>query len=184
MQRGLDNALDEYPVLLAQAGNADALGRLAARWTPKLLTFATRRTGNSEAAKDAVQETWTSALRAIRRLEDPARFPAWIYAIAARKCADVLWGRYRSRRAADAMAKDVPPEPPTPDADAKLDLAEAMRRLPREQAIAVALLYGEDMSIAEIAAITGVPPGTVKSRLSAARQALRQFMEGENDEQT
>lgn len=184
MQRGLDNALDEYLVLLAQAGNADALGRLAARWTPRLLTFAARNTGNTEAAKDAVQETWTSALRAIRRLEDPARFPAWIYAIAARKCADVLRGRYRSRRVADALAKDTPSEPPAPDVDAKLDLAEAMRRLPREQAIAIALFYGDDLSVAEIAAITAAPPGTVKSRLSAARQTLRRLMEGENDEQT
>jgi len=184
VQRGLDNALDEYLVLLAQGGNADALGLLASRWTPRLLTFATRSTGNAEAAKDAVQETWTNALRAIQRLEDPARFPAWIYAITARKCADVLRARYRTRNVADALAKDVPPEPPAPDADTKLDLAEAMRRLPREQAVAIALLYGEDMSVAEIAAITSVPPGTVKSRLSAARQALRQFMEGENDEQT
>lgn len=184
MQRGLDNALDEYLVLLAQAGNAEALGRLASRWTPRLLTFATRSTGNTEAAKDAVQETWTSAVDAIHRLDDPARFPAWIFAIAARKCADVLRGRYRSRRVADALARDVPPNPPTPDADTTLDIAEAMRRLPREQAIAIALLYGEDMSITEIAAITGAPPGTVKSRLSAARQALRHFMEGENDEQT
>lgn len=69
-------------------------------------------------------------------------------------------------------------------ADMRLDLRQALRRLPREQRVAIALLYGEDMSVAEIAAITGVPAGTVKSRLSAARQALRAFMEGNSDEQT
>jgi RNA polymerase sigma-70 factor (ECF subfamily) len=68
------------------------------------------------------------------------------------------------------------------DADAGLDLASALKRLPSEQRVAVALLYGEDMSIAQIAVVTGVPPGTVKSRLSAARHALRAYMEGENDE--
>lgn len=66
--------------------------------------------------------------------------------------------------------------------DARLDLAAALKRLSPEQRIAIALLYGEDMSVAEIAAVTGVPIGTVKSRLSAARQALRTFMEGDDNE--
>jgi RNA polymerase sigma-70 factor (ECF subfamily) len=68
--------------------------------------------------------------------------------------------------------------------EARLDLATALKQLPREQRVAVALLYGEDMSVADIAVITGVPPGTVKSRLSAARLALRMHMEGESDEQS
>ena len=183
MQRGLEHALDEYLVLLAQAGNAEAFGRLTARWTPKLLAFASRNTGNAEVARDAVQETWASAIRAIGRLEDPARFPPWIYAIAARKCADLLRAKYRSRRIADAMERSVASEAPSaPSVDMRLDLAEALRRLPREQSVAIALLYGEDISVAEIAAITGVPSGTVKSRLAAARHALRMFMEGENNE--
>lgn len=183
MQRGLDFALDEYLVLLAQGGHQEAFGRLAERWTPRLLAFAARSVGNAEAAKDAVQETWASAVRALGRLEDPACFPAWIYAIAARKCTDALRGRYRGQRMAAALQDSVALEgPPVSDADARLDLAAALQRLPSEQRIAVSLLYGEDMTVAEIAAVTGVPPGTVKSRLSAARHALRAHMEGENDE--
>lgn len=183
MQRGLEHALDEYLVLLAQAGHAEAVGRLAVRWTPRLLAFATRSTGSAEAANDAVQETWASAIGAIRRLDDPARFPAWIYAIAARKCTDALRAKYRGRRIESAIENDaISVEPAAPDPDARIDLAAALRRLPVEQSVAVALLYGQDMSIAEIAAVTGVPPGTVKSRLSAARVALRVFLEGDKDE--
>ena len=59
-------------------------------------------------------------------------------------------------------------------AAARLDLTQAMARLPREQRIAVSLYFGEEMSVAEIAAITGAPEGTVKSRLFAARKALRE----------
>jgi RNA polymerase sigma-70 factor (ECF subfamily) len=185
VQRGLQHALDEYLVLLAQAGRREAFGLLAARWTPRLLAFAARSTGNPEAARDAVQETWVSALRALGRLEDPARFPAWIYAIAARKCADALRAKYRGQRMASALEDGAMLEaPPASDADSRLDLASALQRLPSTQRVAIALLYGEDMSVAEIAAITGVPPGTVKSRLAAARQALRMHMEGETDEQT
>lgn len=170
MRRGLQNALDEYLILLAQAGNREAIDRLAARWTPRLLAFAARSTNNTEAAKDVVQETWESALRGMGQLEDPARFPAWIYTIAARKCTDVLRTKYRGQRFTTAMEQHVATEAPTPsDGDAHLDLAAA-------------LFYGEDMSVSEIAVITGVPPGTVKSRLSAARHALRKHLEGEHDE--
>lgn len=183
MQRGLQHVLDEYLVLRAQAGDREAFGRLAERWTPKLLAFAARSTGHPEAAKDAVQETWASAVRALGRLEDPARFPAWIYAIAARKCTDALRVKYRGGRVVSALENDAALDAPLPvDGDAHLDLLAALQRLPPEQRVAVALLYGEDMSVAEIAAITGVPAGTVKSRLSAARHALRTFMEGETDE--
>lgn len=184
-QRGLQHILDEYLVLLAKAGNQDAFGRLAGRWTPRLLAFAARSTSNADAAKDVVQETWESALRGISRLDDPARFPAWIYSIAARKCTNQLRAKYRGQRLTTAMEQDVVNEVPAPSAlEERLDLATALKQLPREQRVAVALLYGEDMSVADIAVITGVPPGTVKSRLSAARLALRMHMEGESDEQS
>ncbi|MBX3431600.1 MAG: sigma-70 family RNA polymerase sigma factor [Hyphomonadaceae bacterium] len=184
MQRSLEHALDEYLVLLAQAGNRDAFARLVARWSPRLLAFAARSTGNAEAARDAVQDAWESALRGLGRLEDPARFPAWIFAIAARKCTDTLRAKYRGQRLSAAAEDGAALETrATPDVDAQLDLATALKRLPAEQRVAVALLYGEDMSVAEIAAITGVPPGTVKSRLSAARHALRAHMEeGESND--
>ncbi|MGE0741260.1 MAG: RNA polymerase sigma factor [Hyphomonadaceae bacterium] len=178
MQRGLDQAFDEYLVLLAQGGSRAATARLAARWTPKLLTFAARTLGATETAKDAVQETWEAALRGLRGLEDPARFRAWLYAIAARKCADVLRDKYRGRRIAEAVAASA--EPPTPDpasvADTSLDVAAALKLLPADQRVAVSLFFGEDLSVAEIANITGAPAGTVKSRLFAARQTLRKHL--------
>ena len=176
MRRGLDQALDDYLVLLAQGGSREAFARLAARWTPKLLAFATRNLGTTEAARDVVQDTWESAWRNVRRLEDPARFRAWLYAIAARKCADSLRTKYRGQRIADAVTDDRARDADT-DAETKasahLDLEAALKRLPSEQRIAVSLFFGEDMSIAEIATITGVPQGTVKSRLFAARNVLR-----------
>lgn len=180
--RGLDQALDEFLVLHAQAGSRDALDRLAARWTSKLLAFAARTLGTPEAAKDVVQDTWESALRGLRRLEDPAHFRAWIYAIAARKCADAFRSKYRGKRLADAAAADLALHDAPVDADARagahLDLAAALQRLPPEQRVAVSLYFGEDMSVAEVAAATGVPVGTVKSRLFAARHALRASMKG------
>jgi RNA polymerase sigma-70 factor (ECF subfamily) len=183
VRRGLQHALDEYLVLLAQAGDREAFARLVMRWSPKLHAFAARSLGNTEAAKDVVQETWVNALRALGRLEDPARFPAWIFAISSRKCTDALRSKYRTKRLSSTLEDSAEFDAqPGSDADARLDLAAAFERLPPEQRVAVALLYGEDMSVSEIAAVMGVPPGTVKSRLSAARKALRVFMKGEADE--
>jgi RNA polymerase sigma-70 factor (ECF subfamily) len=176
VRRGLDQALDDYLVLLAQGGSQEAFARLAARWTPKLMAFAARSLGTTEAAKDAVQETWESAWRNVRRLEDPARFRAWLYAIAARKCADALRSKYRGQRLADAAASaslDASNIDTEGAEGARIDLAAALKRLPAEQRIAVSLFFGEDMDVADIARITNVPPGTVKSRLFAARKALR-----------
>ena len=175
LRRGLDQALDDYLVLLAQGGSRDAFARLAARWAPKLLAFASRSLSSSEAAKDVVQDTWESAARGLNRLDDPARFRAWLYAIAARKCADALRGKYRGVRLAEkAQAMAEEPADSERISNERLDVAAALKRLPTEQRIAISLYFGEEMSVAEIAAITGVPEGTVKSRLFAGRKALRE----------
>lgn len=173
MRRGLNQALDDYLVLLAQGGSREAFARLAARWTPKLIAFAARTLGSTEAARDAVQDTWESVVRNLARLDDPARFGPWIFTIAGRKCTDVLRAKYRDRRVEDAAATEAAKATEARDGDGGVDLASALKSLPPEQRVAVSLFFGEDMSIAGIAAATGAPAGTVKSRLFAARKALR-----------
>ena len=122
-----------------------------------------------------VQDTWESAARGLKRLDDPARLRAWLYAIAARKCADALRGKYRGARLAEkAQAMADEPADSESISNERLDVAAALKRLPAEQRIAISLYFGEEMNVAEIATITGVPEGTVKSRLFAARKALRE----------
>jgi len=175
VQRGLEHALDEYLVLLAQGGSREAFERLAVRWTPRLAAHVARSLGSTEAAKDVVQETWLGAVRSLHTLDDPARFAAWLYAIAGRKCADALRGKYRRvRLEAEAAQRAALDEAGSAgETDRRAILAEALQRLPREQAIAASLYFGEGMSVAEIAEATGARQGTVKSRLFAARKALR-----------
>ena len=94
-------ALDAYLVLLSQAGSVAALDGLARRWTPRLLRYAARMlagAGDSDAARDAVQETWISAINGLRGVRDPAQFSSWIYGIATRRCVDALRAHTRRRR--------------------------------------------------------------------------------------
>lgn len=174
MRRSLDHALDEYLVLLAQGGSREAFARLVQRWTPRLLAFAARTLGSTEAAKDVVQDSWESAVRGLARLDDPGRFRAWLYAIVARKCTDTLRRKYRDARLVqNAAAMAVESQHGEAAGDDRLDVADALKRLPLEQRVAVSLYFGEGMSVADIATITNAPEGTVKSRLFAARKALR-----------
>jgi RNA polymerase sigma factor (sigma-70 family) len=177
-----ERALDEYLVLLSQAGSTDAMDGLARRWTPRLLRYAARVLGGStesaEAARDVVQETWIGAIRGLRGLRDPTQFPSWIYGIATRKCADAIRVNVRRRRLdmhADAYERSRTETGVS--LEHQLDVADGIRQLPPKQRAAVHLFYGEDLTVDEIASALGIPAGTVKSRLHQAREALKRQLD-------
>jgi RNA polymerase sigma-70 factor (ECF subfamily) len=172
-----ERAFDEYLVSLSQAGSGEALDGLARRWTPRLLRYAARVLGGSdsaEAARDVVQETWIGAIRGLRGLRDPAQFPAWIYGIATRKCADAIRTNTRRRRLdAQAVTGESSRSVENPTSEQHIDLATAIRGLPPIHRAAVHLFYREELTVEEIASVLGIPAGTVKSRLHHARDALK-----------
>lgn len=174
-----ERALDEYLVVLSQAGSVHALDGLVRRWTPRLLRYAARVLGGSsdsaEAAHDVVQDTWIGVLRGLRGLRDPAQFPAWIYGIATRKCADVVRTNKRRRRFAVESAVGWEEEAGVAPED-QIDLATAIRGLPPMHRAVIHLFYREEMSVEEIASILEIPAGTVKSRLHHARESLRRHL--------
>jgi RNA polymerase sigma-70 factor (ECF subfamily) len=174
-------AFDEYLVSLSQAGSIEALDGLARRWSPRLLRYVARLLGgidSAEAARDVVQDTWVGAIRGLRNLRDPAQFPAWIYGIATRKCADAIRGNTRRRRLAPHTAdNDVRRQMATPITEEQIDLATAIRELPPIHRAAVHLFYGEDLSVDEIASVLKIPAGTVKSRLHHAREGIKRRLD-------
>ena len=176
-----ERVLNEYLVVLSQAGGVDALEHLARRWTPRLLRYAARVLGGSadttETAREVVQETWVGAMRGLRSLRDPAQFPAWIYGIATRKCADAIRASTR-RREVDirAAAATATAEQRPITAEDRFDLATAILGLPPEQRAVLHLFYGDELRVDEIASALAIPAGTVKSRLHYAREALKSHL--------
>jgi len=178
MMRTRGQVVDEMLVLAAQAGETAAFERLARRWHPRLLRHAFRLTGDVEGSRDAVQDAWVSIARGLRRLRDPARFGPWALRITGRRCAD--WIAIRRTARSRASSLDVANEVPRPPAYREDDLSrvrDALRRLAPERRTLMAMFYVEGMSVHEIAAALGVPPGTVKSRLYHAREHLRATLE-------
>lgn len=177
MDRREDRILDEFLAASARAGDRAALGALALRWETRLFRHAWRLVGDIEDARDIAQDAWIDIARGLRRLDDCAAFPAFALRIVTRRAADLVRRKTRARRAAAAFAaepRDGAHNTNGMEARASSPaLAAAMGALPPDQRAAIALFYLEDLSVAEIAAALGVPAGTVKTRLMAARDRLR-----------
>ncbi|WOF74318.1 sigma-70 family RNA polymerase sigma factor [Parvibaculaceae bacterium PLY_AMNH_Bact1] len=186
MVRNVKTIVNELQVLRAQGGDERAFRDLVQRWSPQLLRFCRRRTDDLDTAREVVQSVWLQVVKGFRRLEDPARFPAWLFTIAARACADQVRGQVH-RRTLAAHYKDVALNGQHSDdvaTDASvLDLKAAIRTLASDQRQLLSLYYTQGFSIEEIATQLGIPSGTVKSRLHSLREVLHRAHEGEgNDE--
>ena len=184
MRRTADEIADELLVLGSQAGDADAWKLLVQRWHPRLFAQAKRVSGTTDGAADITQEAWLAIIRSIRRLDDPARFRPWAHRIVANKAADWMRRRHRDRQLVQSVANDKPPV----DADSSQDretirreqvnlVRKAIRQLPSEQRLLLALFYSEGRSIREISHRLSIPVGTVKSRLHSIRKELKSLLE-------
>ncbi|GHJ57289.1 sigma-70 family RNA polymerase sigma factor [Micromonospora chersina] len=126
-------------------------------------------TGDLSEAQEAVQEAFTRALAAPRRLAALDNPEAWLRRVAV----NVARSRHRRRRVLDTVLRRLGPPPTVADRSPEhLALLAALRGLPEGQRQALALHYLVDLPVDEVAVTLGVSPGTVKSRLSRGRQAL------------
>ena len=191
MDRREDRILDEFLAASARMGDRAALGELAKRWQHRLFRHAWRLSGDVDLARDIAQDAWLDIAKSVRRLDDSAAFPFFAFRIVTRRAADAIRRNRRLRAGMAAFAAEPRPQFVTSEAietqASGPRLAAALAALPADQRAAIGLFYQEDLSVAEISAALGVPAGTVKTRLMAARDKLRKAL-GVNletdDEQT
>lgn len=129
---------------------------------------------NNEDCADAVQEALMRAWQKKHTLRSMDKFKPWLMRILVNQCNDIL--RRQKKRsffsleeATEAVA--APDEP--------VELMEAIGELRPEWRLVIVLHYLEGCSVQEISAMTGVPTGTVKSRLRSARKALGAILQDE-----
>ena len=131
--------------------------------------------GDVQEAEVAVQDTFLRYLEKRPELRDGDHEKAWLLKVTANRCRSVL--RTRKRHPAVELL-DVYP---APDTECR-ELMEAILTLPVNQRAAVHLHYYEGYTSEEIGAILGQRPGTVRSHLSRARDALRRYLLDEEGE--
>lgn len=129
--------------------------------------------GDPIEAADIAQETFIKAWRGLRGWQQTGRFGTWLYAIAVNECRSAMRARHEYTSELPDCAADLTEAP----ADARMDLAAALKSLNGPQREVVLLFYYRDMPLKEISKVLGMPENTVKSHLMRARTRLRALLD-------
>jgi RNA polymerase sigma-70 factor (ECF subfamily) len=181
-------ARDAALVARALDRDLDAFNELVGHYQDFLFALVVRVVRDREAAADAVQEAFFSAFRNLDRFRGGS-FRAWVARIALNAATDVL--RLRKRRPVEPYPEWEdeawqPPAGPEHDPEVQvtrrarsLALAAALADVTEDQRRAILLFDVEGFDYQEIADITAVSLGTVKSRIHRGRLALRDLLAGQ-----
>ena len=192
--RPLSGALPERDLVAScRTGDAEAFARLVRLHEAMVVNLASRLLGNVEEARDVAQDVFLQVYKRLAAFEGRSSLKTWIYRIAVNQCHNRrrFWHRRRRDRETpldeQLLARPLPgggPSAPASPYDETLRLERARRvqaallELCFEHRSVLVLREVEGLSCEEVAVALGVPEGTVKSRLSRAREAMRRKLAG------
>ena len=175
---------DRQLVVQAQQGDLRAFNALVERYQRSVYNLALHMLRDPAMAEDATQEAFFSAYRHITRFRGGS-LRSWLMTIVANGCRDLLRSPHMRRtRSLEAITEQGDPGGPWPSPEASPEeqalqqelggqVREALAQLPEDQRLVVTLVDLHGLGYEEAAKVTGVSLGTVKSRLSRARDRLR-----------
>jgi RNA polymerase sigma-70 factor, ECF subfamily len=182
---------DEWLIERFKEGDDTAFDQLVRRYEQKVFQHAYRLTHNADDAADVAAEAFLRMYTALKRFRGEAQLSTWLYRIVQNVYFDFYKREQRHQHLPLEISSDDDEEPmelPIPDESFDMDeylleqerqrvLREAIDKLPDYQRVVTILFHVEQLSYEEIAAATGLPLGTIKSRLNRARAALRELLE-------
>ncbi len=184
---------DELLIRRAQRGDADAFEQLLLEHQKNVYNLCYRMAGNPDDAMDLSQETFLRAWRCLDQYQFASAFSTWLYRLCSNICIDFLRRRRRQQTVPltfeDADGEEqtyaVPDVQPLPEEQVELKLtretlAAAMAQLLPEHRAVLQLRVVNEMSYEQIADVLDIQIGTVKSRLSRARNQLKKILERGN----
>lgn len=186
MTRQAGPATPEDARLLARVAGGDrtALAGLAERYGQPLFAYLSTLLGDRTTAEEALQDTLLAVWRGAGAFQGRSAVSTWLFGIARRQAYTRL-RRHRPELVDDEQLADMADDAEGPEslalarlrADALQAAVRRLRPLHREVLV---LAFWQGLSHAELAEILEIPRGTVKSRLSKARSALRRLLEEED----
>jgi RNA polymerase sigma-70 factor, ECF subfamily len=183
---GADPPTDEELVTAyAEFGDADAIGTLIRRYSPRLRRMVVTLIGPDDAAVlDAEQEVLISLVQRLGQFRGHSRFSTFFYRVARNRILDLIRSRSRYSwrvvpltepdRAAGRMRG---PEEALVDGERSAMLRRAMQCLRPDDQLMLYLKDGEGEGISNLCTLTGLPSGTVKSRLARSRTKVAKALE-------
>lgn len=158
------------------AGEQAALNELYAAYGQRLYAYALRLCGDPAGAEDVVQETLVTVWRTADRYRGEGRVAAWLLGIVHHLALKTL--RRRPLPLTAEMEDSLPAPGASPEAQAQVNdqarwVQQGLQSLSPEHRAVLELVFYQGLSLEETARVCNCPPGTVKSRLSYARQHLR-----------
>jgi RNA polymerase sigma-70 factor (ECF subfamily) len=182
----MSGAESVIPLRRARAHGTEALAEvLHAHWA-LIWRLARRVAGANSEVEDVVQDALVAVATSLGRFRGQCKLSTWIAGITVRTAVRHVERRRRHEALVSPLETDAEATPALLASDDPSEVAEAkhlrshlltcVNRLAPEQRASVCLRYLEGMALQEVAEALRVPPGTVKSRLHGARQALRKMM--------
>src|SRR6202167_853483 len=185
------NVMESEPSAIARGlrrRDPDLLDHLIEQYQHRLLRYLIYLSGNRELAEDLFQETWIRVLERGHQYDGKREFSTWLFAVARNLTIDYL--RKKSPVSLDGLMENEDHAPLEPSDTRPMawevvqqhEQAErinvAMVRIPAEYREAIVLRFQDGLALEDIAAVTGAPLGTVKSRLYRGLNLLMGRLEG------
>ena len=182
MLQKVKDTMNEEWIQKLRTGDPAAFETLVRAHTSSVYKIAYTMMGNEHDAQDAVQEAFIKIYRALPSFRGDSAITTWMYRIAVNVCKDMLRraGRFRTVSPDDeAVFLDLPDTSPMPDEvllskETKKELLAAIDELPTDYKLVITLCDLEGLPYIDAAQALDCPLGTVKSRLSRARNLLLQ----------
>src|SRR4051794_20349076 len=173
---------EQLPVAAAREGNAAAWDALFRRYQLPLYVYVFELLRNEQTALDVVQETFINATRYLGSLREDAKFGSWLFSIAHQKCQQHWRKPRRDEVPPDEHELEIGLDDTAPfdlliRREQEEEFMSLLNQLSEAHRSVVLLHFLEEFPLEEIAEVTGVSVGTVKSRLHYAKKQLRKLLE-------
>ncbi len=166
----------------AQQGNTAAFEAIVNEHAQLVYNLALRMVVNPQEAEDIAQEAFVRVWQALPQFRAQAKFSTWLYRIVTNLCYNRLPRLKQELQAVDPddeaylLAGETAVETQLLTAEIKAELYEAIRTLPEGYRLLITLRHLQEMSYDEIATVTEMPLGSVKTGIFRARRQLRRIL--------